>query len=190
MNQLHDICQDDALRERQAQDMLDAFASVGVARFTLMVRGPRRGRQQIQPDMDARWLRPLLGRVLQNAAESRRNVFVRPLSVRPWLIQLYGLGEARMQRVKPAAFFISCIRPGRYDAWLAVADGGHKLTLRLWAELAPVLNNLDRAPVSGSIDFDPRHKPHFPAVQTVHVAPGLVLTSAQLAALGLLGKVE
>jgi hypothetical protein len=138
-------------------------------------------------------LRPGIAGILEGAAERQHNVIVRPRSAGPPLIQLDDLGESAAVRLRPLSFLNLRTSPGNYQAWVAVADGDADFARRLrkGAGADPTASGATR--VSGSVNFKEKYAPVFPHVETVHARPGLIVTRAELDALGVVAppvKVE
>ncbi len=147
--------------------MLDAFASVGAARFDVTLTDAAGGKVAFR-------------------AEQLHNVIVRP---RPatgvTLIQLDDLGEDAARRLGPVSFLVLCTSPGNYQAWVAVADADADFArrLRIGSGADPMASGATR--VSGSLNIKQKYAPSYPRVETVRINPGKVLTRAELEALGL-----
>jgi hypothetical protein len=169
---------------QQAQDMLDAFASVGAERFDLTFTDVAGGKVGFRPNRPLGQLRPAVADILQGSAARQHNVIVRPRPAAAALIQLDDLGEAAAARLRPVSFLVLRTSPGNYQAWVAVtdADAGFARRLRQGAGADPSASGSTR--VSGSLNFKEKYAPHFPRVETVQARPGLVVTRAQLEALG------
>lgn len=170
--------------------MLDAFASVGAARFDLTFTDAAGVKVGFRPGRTLDGLRPALPDILRAATERRHNVIVRPRPADAVLIQLDDLDAAAVDRVKPASFLILCTSPGSYQAWVAVgdADADFARRLRKGAGADPAASGATR--VSGSLNFKTKYAPAFPRVKTVHAHLGLVVTRAGLEALGLVAPPE
>ena len=174
----------------QAQDMIDAFASVGAARFDLTLTDTAGAKVEFRPGRTLDTLRPALPGILQAAAERRHNVIVRPRPADAALIQLDDLDTACIDRVKPAAFLVLRTSPGSYQAWVAVADADADFARRLRKGTGADLAASGATRVSGSLNFKEKYAPAFPRVETVHVHPGRVVTRGMLEALGMVALPE
>ena len=168
-----------------AQEMLDAFASVGAGRFDLTLTDATGRKVAYRPGRTLDQLRAALPGILQEAAEQRHNVIVRPRSAGATLIQFDDLGEAAVARLRPVSFLILCTSPGNYQAWVAAADADTEFARQLRRGAGADLTASGAARVSGSRNFKEKYAPHFPPVETVHSSPGLVATRAELEALGI-----
>ena len=174
----------EASPERQALEMLEAFASVGATRFALTVKREGEKKPSFRPDCPLEQLRPTIGVILRTAAERQKSVIVRPLPAQAFLIQLDDLDAAKVARVQPAAFLVLCTSPGSYQAWVAVCDGDEAFARRLKKGIGADVNASGATRVGGSLNCKAEHGPHFPRVETVHVAAGLTVRKADLEALG------
>jgi len=173
-----------------AAEMLDAFASVGAERFDLTLTDAAGEKVGFRGNRSLGQLRPAMPEILQEAAERRHNVIVRPRSTGVTLIQLDDLGEDLAERLRPASFLVLRTSPGSHQAWVAVADADPDFARRLRTGTGadPTASGATR--VSGSLNFKQRYTPHFPRVETVYARPGLVVTRAELEALGFVSPPE
>jgi len=128
--------------------------------------------------------------ILQEAAGRQHNVIVRPRSTAATLIQLDDLGEDMAARLLPVSFLVLRTSPDNYQAWLAVTDADPDFASRLRKGTGADLTASGATRISGSLNFKEKHSPAFPRVETVHVSPGLVVTKAQLQALGAVAPPE
>ena len=173
--------------------MLAAFASVGAERFDLTLTDAAGEKVNFRSNRTLDQLRTTLPQILDAAALQLHNVIVRPRSSGQSLIQLDDLGEEAAARLRPVSFLMLRTSPGNYQAWVAVAeaDADFARRLRRGAGADPSASGATR--VSGSQNFKEKYAPAFPVVETVHVRPGLVVTRAELEALGVVappGKTE
>ena len=175
----------------QAREMLAAFASVGARRFDLTLTDAAGGKAGFRPDCPIDRLRASLETILRDAAARRHNVIVRPRTQDTTLVQLDDLDEAAAQRLRPASFLVLCTSPGSYQAWVALggpADAEFARRLRKGAGADLAASGATR--VSGSLNFKEKYAPAFPRVETVHACPGLIVTPAELEALGVVAPPE
>ena len=175
----------------QARDMLAAFASVGAQRFDLTLTDAAGGKVEFRPDCPIDRLRPALATILRDAATRQHNVIVRPRTEDTALVQLDDLDAAAAQRLRPVSFLVLRTSPGSYQAWVAVAgpaDADFARRLRKGAGADPAASGATR--VSGSLNFKEKYAPAFPRVETVHARPGLIVTRAELEALGVVAPPE
>lgn len=173
-----------------ALEMLDAFASVGAARFDLTFTDAAGEKAGFRGNSSLEQLCAAMPAILEEAAERRHNVIVRPRSTGATLIQLDDLGEDVAARLRPASFLVLRTSPGSFQAWVAVADGDADFARRLRKGTGADLTASGATRVSGSLNFKPKHAPAFPRVETVHSSPGTVVTRTDLEALGVVAPPE
>ncbi|MGH7171541.1 MAG: hypothetical protein ACRELG_14795, partial [Gemmataceae bacterium] len=173
-----------------ALEMLDAFASVGAQCFDLTLTDPAGEKVGFRGNRPLEQLRPAMSAILQEAADRRHNVIVRPRAAGVTLIQLDDLGEDVAARLRPASFLILRTSAGNYQAWVAVADGDADFARRLRKGVGADLTASGATRVSGSLNFKEKYAPAFPLVETVHFSPSRVVTRAELEALGMVAPPE
>jgi hypothetical protein len=173
-----------------ALEMLDAFASVGAQRFDLTFTDAPGEKVGFRGNRSLEQLRPTISAILQEAAERRHNVIVRPRSTGASLIQLDDLGEDLAARLRPMSFLILRTSPNNYQAWVAVADGDADFARRLRKGAGADLTASGATRVSGSLNVKDKYAPSFPRVETAHASPSLVVTRAELEALGIVAPLE
>ncbi len=173
------------LEERTALDMLAAFASVGARRFDLTLTDADGRKVAFRPGRTLDQLRPALAGILQSAAARQHNVIVRPRPGEAALVQLDDLDGAAAARLRPVSFLVLRTSPGSYQAWLAVADADADFARRLRRGTKADLGASGASRISGSLNVKEKYAPAFPCVETVHAAPGLVVTRSELEALGM-----
>jgi hypothetical protein len=173
-----------------ALEMLDAFASVGAKRFDLTFTDAASEKTGFRGNRSLVHLRPSMSAILQEAAERKHNVIVRPRSSDATLIQLDDLGEEVAARVRPVSFLVLRTSPGNYQAWVAVADGNADFARRLRRSTGADLTASGASRISGSFNYKEKYAPAFPRVETVYASPGLVVTRAELEALGVVAPPE
>jgi len=186
------ICEDKMLpsEKREARgggpalEMLDAFASVGAQRFDLTLTDAAGEKVGFRGNRPLEQLRHTMPEIIQEAAERRQNVIVRPRANGVTLIQLDDLGEDMAARLRPASFLTLRTSAGNYQAWVAVADGDASFARRLRKGAGADLTASGATRVSGSLNVKEKYAPAFPLVETVHASPGLIVTRAELEALG------
>jgi RepB DNA-primase from phage plasmid len=174
----------------QVPAMLDAFASVGAERFDLTLTAAAGGKVAFRGNRSLAELHPALSAILQDAAERRHNVIVRPRSAGSTLVQLDDLGEGAAAWLRPVSFLILRTSPSNFQAWVAVADADAGFARRLRQGVGADLTASGATRVSGSMNFKDKYAPDFPRVETVHISPGLVVTRAELEALGTVAPPE
>lgn len=170
--------------ERQALEMLDAFASVGASRFDLTVTDLAGKRIDDRCDCSMEQLSEHIGLMLRTSTARRRNLIVRPKAAQALLIQLDDLDAAVVQTVQAATFLILCTSPGNYQAWIAASDGDKDFTRRLKKEVGSDPSASGATRISGSLNCKAKYAPSFPRVENVHVALGRIVRKADLEALG------
>jgi hypothetical protein len=173
-----------------AAGMLAAFASVGAERFDLTLTDAGGGKVGFRGNRTLGQLRSAIPAILQEAAERKHNVIVRPRSAGATLVQLDDLGKDAAERLWPVSFLVLCTSPGNYQAWVAVADGDADFARRLRKGAGADLTASGATRVSGSLNFKEKHAPAFPRVETVHASPGKVVSRAELDALGVVAPEE
>ena len=174
----------------QAQEMLDAFASVGADRFDLTFTDAAGSKVGFRGNRSLGQLHTTIPAILDTAAEVQHNVIVRPRSAGATLIQLDDLGEDAAGRLRPVSFLVLRTSPGNYQAWVAVADADADFAKRLRKGTGADLTASGATRVSGSVNFKDKYAPAFPRVETVHARPGQVVSRADLEALGLVTLAE
>lgn len=177
---------------RQALEMLDAFASVGVKAFDLTmtnIRGEKIPRG-FQANRGVDQLRRVIGQLLESAARAKENVIIRPRSTAASIIQLDDLDAGSVERITPHAFMVLCTSPGNFQAWVAVADAPQDFARRLrkGAGADPSASGATR--VSGSLNFKTKYAPAFPRVEITYHAAGKITTAAELEGRGLVAPPE
>jgi len=173
-----------------ALEMLDAFASVGAERFDLTFTDAAGEKAGFRGNRPLDQLRAAMPAILEEAAERRHNVIVRPHSTSATLIQLDDLGEEVAARLRPVSFLVLRTSPGNFQAWVAVrnADAGFARRLRQGAGADMTASGATR--ISGSLNFKEKYAPDFPCVETVYASPGSVVTRAELEVLGIVAPPE
>jgi hypothetical protein len=174
----------------EAQAMFDAFASVGAERFDLTFTDAAGEKVGFRGNRSLDQLRPALPEILRGAAEQLHNVIVRPRSTGPALIQLDDLDDDAAGRLRPVSFLVLRTSPGNYQAWVAVADADSDFARRLRKGAGADLTASGATRISGSRNFKAKYAPAFPRVETVHASPSMVVTRADLEALGVAAPPE
>ena len=168
----------------QAQDMLSAFASVGAERFDLTFTNAAGGKAGFCGNRSLDQLLSAMPAILEGAAERQHNVIVRPRPSGAALIQLDDLDEGAVMRLRPVSFLILRTSHGNYQSWVAVADADEDFARRLRKGTGADLTASGATRVSGSLNFKDKYAPGFPRIETVHASSGLIVTRAELEALG------
>jgi hypothetical protein len=94
-----------------ARAMLDAFASVGAARFDLTWTTHAGEKEYFRAGVSLTELRKAMPEMLDGAVEPRRNVIVRPHGDGVTFIQLNDLKAPALSRLAPAVFLAFRPRP-------------------------------------------------------------------------------
>jgi hypothetical protein len=180
-----------AAESREAIEMLDTFASVGAAdRFDLTFTDLAGDKVGFRSNRPIEQLRPALAGILRDAEGRRHNVIVRPRSGPAALIQLDDLDAAAVERVRPASFLVLCTSPGSYQAWVAVSNADADFARRLRKGAGADQSASGATRIAGSRNYKQKYAPAFPVVTAAHVSPGLVVTRAELEALGVVAPPE
>jgi hypothetical protein len=175
---------------RPELEMLDAFASVGAQRFDLTLTDAGGEKVGFRCNRTLDHLRPALSELLQEASQRKHNVIVRPRTSGVTLIQIDDVSEDMATKLRLASFLVLRTSPGNYQSWIAVADGDANFARRLRKGAGADLTASGATRVSGSLNFKDKYAPAFPRVETVHVSPGLVMTQAEVEALGVVAPPE
>jgi hypothetical protein len=171
--------------------MLSAFASLGIERFDLTLTDAAGAKVAFRGGRPLGELRASLPQILKDAARQLHNVIVRPKSSGPVLIQLDDLGEQAAERLRPVSFLTLRTSPGNHQCWVAVAEQSDAdFARRLRKGTGADLTASGATRVSGSLTIKEKYAPTFPVVQTVHANLGLVVTRAELEALGVVAPPE
>jgi hypothetical protein len=173
-----------------AQEMLDAFASVGAQRFDITFTDTAGEKVGFRGNRPLEQLRAAMPAILEDAAERRHNVIIRPRSSGATLIQLDDLGEHAAARLRPVSFLVLRTSSGNYQAWVGVSDADASFAKRLRQGAGADLTASGATRVSGSLNFKEKYAPNFPCVETVHASPGQVVRQAELEALGMVAPPE
>jgi len=173
-----------------AAEMLDAFASVGAQRFDLTLTDAVGEKVGFRGNRTLDQLRPAMPEILQEAAERKHNVIIRPRSTSVTLIQLDDLGEDMAARLRPASFLILRTSPRNFQAWVAVADSDADFARRFRKGAGADLTASGATRISGSLNVKEKYAPDFPVVETVHASPGLIVKKSELETLGMVAPPE
>ncbi len=174
----------------QVLEMLDAFASVGAQRFDITFTDTAGEKIGFRGNRPLEQLRPAMSEILQETAARQHNVIVRPRSSDATLIQLDDLGEDAASQLRQVSFLIQRTSADNYQVWVAVADGDADFARRLRKGTGADLTASGATRVSGSLNFKEKYSPAYPVVETVHTSSGLVVTRAELEALGVVAPPE
>jgi hypothetical protein len=174
----------------QALEMLNAFKSVGAEGFDFTLTDTAGEKVGFRGNRPLEQLRAAMPAILEEAAERRHNVIVRPRSSGDTLIQLDDLGEDAAARLRPVSFLVLSTSPSNYQAWVAVADADAEFARRLRKGAGADLTASGATRISGSLNFKEKYAPDFPRVETVHASLGQVVTRSGLEALGVVAPLE
>ena len=147
--------------------MLDAFASVGAARFDLTFTDAAGAKVAYRHARSVGELQTVMPAILREAEKRQHNVIVRPRSATAALIQLDDLAEEAIERLRPVSFLILRTSPGSYQAWIAVTDGDADFARQLRKGVGAHLAASGATRVSGSRNFNDKYAPTYPVFETV-----------------------
>lgn len=177
---------------KAAQDMLDAFTSVGAESFDLTVTTRQGEKHRFQRQQPHHRLRESIPALIDDAAAHEHNVIVRPHSAPAVFIQLDDLNRDAVERIKAAAFLSLHTSPGNYQAWVALkaGDGDKDFARRLRKGAGADDTASGATRIAGSLNFKDKYAPDFPRIEISHVTPGLITDTATLEKLGLVAAPE
>ena len=170
-----------------AEEMLDAFASVGVERFDLTLTDRAGEKVAFRSNQSLDQLRTAMPGILAHANQNQQNVIIRP---RGAVIQLDDLDAVSVERLRPVSFLVLRTSPGNHQAWVAVADADEDFARRLRNGVGADPSASGATRVSGSVNFKEKYAPTFPRVETIHTDPGRTVTRIELEALGIVAPAE
>jgi len=192
----------------EAQRMIDTFASVGANRIHVTktdINGEVQWGKAYSPE-ELRKVLPAMVRVagkqeecdlldkktgdVTGKARAGGNLMVRPMSDTAAFIQLDDLTEAKLDRVRPAAFLTVRTSPGNHQAWIAVPkfanDQERKdFTRRVKEQVTADSSATGSVRLAGTSNFKTKYIGTYPKVEIIDAAPGLMTTPEALEALGL-----
>lgn len=191
----------------EALRMIDTFASVGANKIHVTktgINGDVLWGKPYSPD-DLRKVLPAMIRVAAKLEECELmdkagkvtghvraggNLMVRPMSETTAFIQLDDLNEAKLDRVRGAAFLTVRTSPGNNQAWIAVpkfpSDQDRKdSTRRVKKQVTADSSATGSVRLAGTSNFKPKYIGNFPKVAIVDAAPGRITTPKALEAVGL-----
>lgn len=177
----------------EANRMLDAFASVGVARFDvtfLDIDGAKRG---FRKEQSVAQIRHSLPKLLPGLTERQNNLIVRPHAKDGVaLVQLDDLDSAALERVGRFAFLTLVTSPGNHQAWVAVtsAQDAKDFARRLRKGVGADATASGATRLAGTLNYKRKYEPDFPSVSIRSVMTGLHVTPEQLDAQGLVAVPE
>jgi len=192
---------------KEAQRMLDLFASVG-ARAFVVTKLDIEKRLKWGKTYTAAELHKLLPPMLRTADERKphhlpsgktvmagENLIVRPVSDGIAFVQLDDLTTAQLDRLQPAAFMIVATSPGNYQAWIAAEGVNKSESKEFIRRVRKAVGEADKSAsgavrMSGTFNYKEKYAPEFPMVTTVQGVPGRLMTPERLRGMGLLAEPE
>jgi hypothetical protein len=172
---------------KEAFRMLDGFASVGATHFDLThldIDGEKRG---FRPKQTIGQLKNSLPKLFPGAAQRQNSIIVRPHSDATHIVQLDDLDDAGLGRVGGAAFLILQTSPGNHQAWLAVSglpdpQDAKDFARRLRKGAGADATASGATRIAGTMNYKRKYEHDFPTVTILQLAPGRVVSPAQLEA--------
>jgi hypothetical protein len=185
----------DTLESReQALRMLDTFASVGANRFDASRIDMDRRIIASRPDLSITELKRLLPAVMESAGRERHNIVIRPRSGDTVaLIQLDDLDSVALDRVQSVAFMALATSRASNQAWVALqamqdrhktaghAGAARDIARRFRKGTGADPNASSAVRIAGSRNFKPKYAPDFPTVTLIDIAPGRIVSPADIA---------
>jgi hypothetical protein len=143
--------------------MLDAFASVGAARFDVTWTNAAGTKERFRRDVPVAELMRILPGILDDATLRQRNLIVRPHGSGVSFIQLDDLNADQLPPLAASAFLTLETSPGNFQAWLALPGAEDKdFARRLRKGADTTASGATR--VAGSLNFKDKYAPDFPRV--------------------------
>src|SRR5208282_4447189 len=187
--------------------MIDTFASVGANKIHVSktdIKSDIQWGKAYSPE-DLRKVLPAMIRVaakleecdlldktgkVTGRARAGGNLMVRPMSETAAFIQLDDLTEAKLDRVRAAAFLTVRTSPGNHQAWIAVpkfaSDQDRKdFTRRVKKQVSADSSATGSVRLAGTSNFKTKYIGNFPRVEIIAAVPGRTTTPETLQALGL-----
>src|SRR4051812_39884330 len=178
----------------EARRMLDICASVGARAVDLTLTNSNGKKEWFRRNLSLAELQRTLPTMLDDAAQRKHNVIIRPHGPEVTLLQLDDLKAHQL----PAVAFVAIeTSPSNYQAWLALPgriDKEFASRVRKGAGADIGASGATRIP--GSFNFKPDHapektgRPHYPRVTITTAQPGRTVTAAELEQLGLVAPKE
>jgi len=191
----------------EALRMIDTFASVGANKIHVSktdINNDIQWGKAYSPE-DLRKVLPAMIRVaaklkdsdlldktgnITGHARAGGNLMVRPMSETSAFIQLDDLTEAKLDRVRDAAFLTVCTSPGNNQAWIAVpkfaSDQDRKdFTRRVKRQVTADSSATGSVRLAGTSNFKTKYIGNFPKVAIIDAVPGRMMTPEALESLGL-----
>jgi hypothetical protein len=191
----------------EALRMIDTFASVGANKIHVTktdINGEVQWGKAYSPE-ELRKVLPAMIRVAEKLEEcdlldksgnvvgharAGGNLMVRPMSEISAFIQLDDLTEAKLDRVRSAAFLTVRTSPGNNQAWIAVpkfaSDQDRKdFTRRVKEQITADSSATGSVRLAGTSNFKAKYIGNFPKVEIIDAIPGRTTTPEALQSLGL-----
>jgi hypothetical protein len=171
--------------------MIDAFVSVGAARFDLTCTTCAGEKEYFRRSVSLAELNRILPAMLNDAPGSRRNIIVRPHGTGVTFIQLDDLKAPALPRLAATVFLTIETSPGNFQAWMAmkgVEDKDFARRLRKGTGADPTASGATR--VAGSLNFKDKYAPNFPRVAIRQVNSRRLAEATELEKLGLVAAPE
>lgn len=179
---------------REALDMLDLFAGIGVRFFDITHTNIDEEKRGFRPKQTLEQAKESMPYLVPSSARRQNNVIIRPHQPPAvLLIQLDDLSADNLVRVKPSAFMIVGTSPGNHQAWIAVsgeiADSkDFARRVRKAAGADPSASGATR--IAGTANYKRKYEPQFPVIKVTAAQPGLTVTPDELEAAGLVAAPE
>ena len=171
-----------------AIQMIEAFASVGVATFDISFTDQYEHATGFRPKQSVGQIRSSLPHFVARA-EQDRNVILRPgLPLeRGVLVQLDDVGDPAMQnRLAPLAFLTIETSLGNRQFWVVISDPEPDTRRRIKRGAGADAHASGAVRLAGTANRKPKYAPTYPMVAIVEVQQGRTVTRAQVEAVGLL----
>jgi RepB DNA-primase from phage plasmid len=176
---------------KEAQAMLNAFASVGATSFDVTRTTSAGDKDFFRRGVSLTDLARTLPGMIDAATAEQRNVIIRPHGRSVSFIQLDDLAADRLPRIAPAVFLALETSPGNFQAWLAMRGGEDKdFARRVRKGTGADATASGATRVSGSLNFKDKYAPNFPRVAIRFAHQGRMTTTAELEQLGLVAPPE
>jgi RepB DNA-primase from phage plasmid len=184
----------------EARAMLDVCASVGARAVALTLTSQSGGKEYFRGNVPLDELGRMLPAMLDEAAQRKRNVIIRPHDAKPDKqreVSFLQLDDLTADRLPEVAFVTFETSPSNYQAWLALPgrlDKEFASRTRKGAGADIGASGATRIP--GSINFKPDHapektgRPYYPVVRIKDARPKQTTTAAKLKELGLVAPEE
>jgi hypothetical protein len=177
--------------QKEAQAMLDAFASVGATQFDLTTTSRSGAKESFRRGVKLAELSHALPSMLDSATRQQRNIIVRPHGLGVSFVQLDDLTGDMLAQLAPAVFLILKTSPANFQAWVAIAGAEDKdFARRLRKGTGADATASGATRVAGSLNFKDKYAPDFPRVVIEKAQRGRKATAAELDQLGLVAAPE